>query len=79
MISRYLSVQQRRRSAQLADAIQGNMPSVLRFSSKQQAGRAIANPVRLPVVNETPTELQTETGLMFIEGYSDPDGPDEIV
>jgi hypothetical protein len=79
MISRILTSVRRRQSAQAGDSLNGEMPSVLRFTSRRIVSLAIPDPSRLPIPRETLSSLQTTEGAnVFISGYSVGGGLDVI-
>lgn len=77
-ISRQVGVRAARRSILQADILAGRDPALLRFSSSAQLRHTIANPLALPVLQAgAASDLQTSGGEnVFLDGYSDPDGPD---
>ena len=61
-----------------SDRARGDAPAMTRFSSNK-ASQIMPNVAHLPCVRNT-AQLQNEDGeFYFLDGWSDPDGPDILV
>lgn len=69
----------RARRGRLVAKAQGVPPSLLTFSSRRVMENQIGTTYNLPCALETTANAQNEDGeFFFLEGWSDPEGPDVV-
>lgn len=67
------------RRGRLVSRAQGVPPAILTFSSRRTMENSVGTVYNLPCALETGEDLQNEDGdFLFLEGFSDPDGPDIV-